>query len=625
MRKRVIGSIVACAAVGLAFLGLAACDKSPAGTEETPDGGDGTKLAQVDVSTISVREEVLLNGKLGTTFSWGEVENAESYEFTCNGSTITVSFPPITLQNYSQITIPADGVFNVSIVAKAEGYTASDPISYTYTVRGCELNGLSLTSFDNGILKWEADPLATGYTVSVNGGAAIPVTTNEFDLGNTQYSGALHIEICAAGDGLFTKTSAPLSVNVNAAHTKLQLTPVTDYTVSDGVVGWKPVAGVTKYRIVDIERNSKITEELTYDYSENLPLYGVYPISNSEFIDDASVNRVSIPYLDGLGTSSAPYKIKSPIDFRAIDYYEANYAERLAEWEKAGSTGTKPLKTYYTIENNIDFDAVGVPDDASNFYPMTQPFYGMLNGGGMELGNIRVRHRSGYFAMFDYIAPEGIVMNIKFVSPDMENEMINNTLPINASIATVAYKNYGTIADITVRDAAYKTAGGEIAGVCWQNNGTVQRCVVNGNFEQRATGQSGQACYEMAGIVAENYGNVKNNTVKTLEIRGTAIPTDSKPYNNVRCAAGIVAVNRTGGKVTGNTFENLSMTTVLDATDNEFGGIVAYNAPGATVAKGNVTFGTFKHNGNTVSSSKEVGTKGSYLGTLIGKNQGTKA
>lgn len=609
MRKRLFGSVVACAAVGLALFGFAACDKSV----DSEEGGGGNRLASVDVSTISVTEEVMLNGKLGTIFSWDDVENAEGYVFTCNGATVKLTFPSVTLQNYSQIVMPTDGVFNVSISANAYGYSDSQPVSYTYTVRGCELNDLTVTALENGVLRWKADPLASGYLVSVNGGANVPVSTNEYDLSGT--AGALTVKICAAGDGLYTKTSAPLTVNVNAAHTKLQYRPVTDYTVDGGVVSWKPVAGVRRYKVVDIERNFKVVEALSYDYSERLPLYGVYPVSDVELIADAEISRVDIPYLEGMGTNDSPYQIKSAIDFRAIDYYEACYAERLKENPNAP-------KTYYSVTHNINFDAVNVPDDVSNFYPLTQPFYGSLNGNGAELSNIRVRHKSGYWAMFDYIARDAVVMNLKFVSADIQNELALATLPINASIATVAYKNYGIIANITVKDATYKAAGGEVAGICWQNNGTVQRCEVGGNFEQKATGQKKQACYEMAGVVAENYGIVRTNTVKTLEIRGTAIPDgEDPPYNNVRCAAGVVAVNRRGGSVTDNSFENLTMTTVLPATDNEFGGIVAYNAPGATVRKGTGNFGTFTHNGSP--ASQPIGKTSDFLGLLIGKNQGS--
>ena len=611
MRKRLIGSIVACAAVGLAFLGLTACDKSPTDTDGPV--GDGGQLAQVDVDSITVREQVFVVGTLGTTFSWDPVENATDYTFVCNGDEVKLTYPSVTIQNFDELTLPADGVFNISISASAFGYTSSEPVSYTYTVRGCELKGISVTALENGVLKWKADPLAQGYLVSVNGAAGVVVNKNELNL--SEYSGAVTLDIRAVGDGLYTKNGTPFIVKVNAEHTRMQLLAVENYTVKNGVVSWEPMVGVSKYRIVDIERNTQVITDTSYDYSEKLPLYGVYPISDSDTIDDAEITSVSIPYLDGQGTSAAPYKIKSPIDFRAIDYYEAVYAEKL----KANGSA---VKTYYSVTKDIDFNSVDVLEEDSNFYALTQPFYGVLDGGGKELSNIRIRHRSGYWAMFDYIAGGGIVRNMKFSSPDIKNEMIQATLPINASIATIAYKNYGVIADVIVKDANYKTAGGEIAGICWDNHGTVQRCEMSGVLVQNATGQPNQACYEMAGIVAENNGTVSDNMVKNLEIRGTAIPDNGSSYNNVRCAAGIVAVNRRGATVSNNSFESVTMSNVLTAIqEHEFGGVVAYNA--GSVVKGTGSLGTFIHNGTPVNS--EVGGGTSLLGKLIGKNEGSRS
>lgn len=612
MKKRLIGSIVACAAVGLAFFGLNACDKAPADSGTNGSGGD--VLAKVDVNSIYVTEEVFLSGKLGTVFSWDAVENATNYIFNCNGTEVKSSYPSVTVQSYSQITLPSDGVFNITISATAYGYTPSEPVSYTYTVRGCELNGISFTSIDDGILKWKADSLAKGYLVSVNG-VEVTVETNEIDLRGAAYAGPLSVKVRAKGDGLYTKTGAPVTVKVNADHTKAYLPAVEEYTVSNGVVSWKAVPGVTKYKVVDVERNVQVISALSYDYSESLPVYGVYPVSNVEGIESAAVEPVSIPYLDGEGTNESPYKIKTPIDFRAIDYYEACYAERLK------ADGNAP-RVSYVVNNSIDFNAVSVLEEESNFHTLTQPFYGTLNGNGKELSNIRIRNRSGYWAMFDFITKVGAVMNMKFISPDIQNSMIQPTLPINASVSTVAYKNYGVISQITVKDANYKTAGGEIGGICWDNRGTVQNCEFGGVIEQKATGQPNQACYEMAGIVAENNGIVRNNSVTSLEIRGTAIPDNGSSYNNVRCAAGIVSVNRAGGTVSNNSFGTVTMKNVLDAiTEHEFGGVVAYNA--GTVIKGTGSLGTFTHNGMPVDD--EIGSGSSLLGKLIGKNEGSKA
>ena len=64
----------------------------------------------------------------GTTVSWDEVENATSYEILVGGSSFgTVSTTSVDLSTLSGWSSLIDGSYSVTIVAKADGYSDSEP------------------------------------------------------------------------------------------------------------------------------------------------------------------------------------------------------------------------------------------------------------------------------------------------------------------------------------------------------------------------------------------------------------------------------------------------------------------------------------------------------------------
>ena len=64
----------------------------------------------------------------GTTVSWGAVENATSYEILVSGSSFgTVSTTSEDLSTLSRWASLTDGTYNITIVAKADGYRDSEP------------------------------------------------------------------------------------------------------------------------------------------------------------------------------------------------------------------------------------------------------------------------------------------------------------------------------------------------------------------------------------------------------------------------------------------------------------------------------------------------------------------
>lgn len=649
MKKGYIKVIAAIATLCLALFGFAACTKAPAvgvgggGDDNTdPDYGDGSKLASVVASSIVPTESITPKGIYIVTLEWAAADKASRYKVKCNGVQLDDVFTSSASvsQNVFGNKMPTDRKFNFEIVSAGPGYVDSDATTYSYSAEGVQLNSLEITSFENGILKWKAVPGASGYTVAIGerGGTLTDKVVTDTQLNvnaDTTLSGKpLTLEIGTAGDGVYKKTSDPVRVNVNTAHTKLTMSPVTDYTVTDGVLSWQAVGGAKGYLVVDIEYNKRVITSTEYDVSDKIPVYGVYPVSASTLIADAEIERVAIPYIaEGDGTSNNAYNITTPFELRMIDYYEMLYAEDLRT-----QPSLAPL--CYKLANDLDYNSVSVPEGVSNIYPIAKPFYGKFNGNNKTLKNICVRYASGYWALFDYVAKGAEIKKLTIDAADIENELANltkPTYPVGATIAAIAYENYGTISNITLTGAKFTATGGEVCGVATYNcaGGIVENCTVGGGsvFKQNATGQKGQACYEMAGVVLENLGTVRGNNIADLTIEGSVAMGDG-PYNCVRCAGGIVSVNRAGGVVANNSYTKLTMKTVNEYTvEHEFGGIVAYNA--GTVTKGSGNLGTFTFNGLPKSAEQGSVTwvwdskqnkdvpQGEWVGKLVGKNQGT--
>lgn len=632
------------AAVVLCAFGFIACRKGV--VIETGGGGNDKtqlpKLAAVDGSSIKVDYDI-------STFAigWDAVENAEFYALTVNGFKTSVGATSVDMRTQIGFTLPLDGTFRMTLVAKAEGYADSDQTTITYNAEGYALKSPEIKSFNSNVLEWNAVSGATAYLLKINGtpvsdGSDGYIHATKFDLSDYRTQNIIGIELSAVGDDVYFKSSAVLSLKASFAENRLCMLPVTEYVLENSVLKWEAVGGATEYRVVDINYNVTRVEETSYDMSDKNLVIGVFPVSESTVIGDAVTENLNIKYLDGEGTESSPYLIKTPFDLRAIDYYELLYG--------------KTRKNRYRIENDIDYDTVAALDEESNIYMLTQPFYGVLDGNGKTLSGIRVRYDGGYWALFDFIVKGATVKNVKFDGANIVAELQNKDYPLNAAIATVAHKNSGTITGVTVSHAEYSASGGAVCGIAYRNDelGIVENCTVSGKFTQADTGLYSQACYEMAGVVVENWGTVSGNRVTQLTLSGDVSASEVwesgelkgySYYNNARTAAGIVAVNRAGGTVSDNSYTSLTMSNMLNyykgAGAYEFGGIVAYNA--GTVVKGSASFGSFTWSTSTADGKKlsvpithtistavgwqasdgEVGETTDFRGTVCGKSDGT--
>lgn len=624
--KKLFRAVIAVLTVCLALTCFAACGNKSSGK----DGKNG-KLAAVDESSISlvVRTD-------GVLLSWGAVENAETYVVKCNGVTFETDDLTINYERVPGFTLPSDRVFNVSIYAKADGYTNSKAVTYTHTAEGIDLVSPSIKSFEDGVISWSSVTGVAGYKVTVNGSVVVEAQQGtSFDIGN--YTGvaagtSFRFDVSAvSNNSVYRRESAKTSVMVDASRTKLSLLPITEFTVENGVLKWQKNGAARAYKIVDIRQTVAATvTDAYYDMNDHLMVCGVYPVSSSDIIGDAETGEpAAIKYLDGAGTAASPYLIKSAFDLRAIDYYEAQYAEKL-------KTEPNAQPNVYRIENDINYNAVAALEEESNIYTLTCPFYGTLDGNNKKLSNLRVRYDGGYWALFELIVKGAVVKNITFDNVDIYNEIKfgsgGNPLPNGTSIATVAHDNYGTIQGVIIRNVLYIAKGGDISGIATYNHkgATIIGCSLMGDveFRQEDTGVYSQGCFEMAGITVENSGSVRSCMVRSLILRGSESSyeikndqnqvTDYGHFNNVRMAAGIASYNRAGGVLTDNSYGTVDMICMVDDVKNlSFGGIVAQDAGEVSgSAVGTLTWSSTQTVGATV--DRDTGISTNRVGKIRG-------
>lgn len=458
---------------------------------------------------------------------------------------------------------------------------------------------LNVTSFENGILEWAAHGVHA-FIVEVNGEkvgyGSNGLGVNALDI--SRYDGELDVYIAAVDGG------AELNFTINAEHTELSM-PGVDCSVRNGVLVWNAVPGAAGYRIVDLKRGATTQPNTSYDMNFRNLVFGVCALSPCKKIKDGRLR--DIRYLDGDGTEASPYLIRTSFELRAVDYYETLYAEKLR-------SDINAPRFHYEIQNDIDYESVATLEGESNLSTVSAPFYGVLDGKHKALCGISVDYDGGYWALFDFIARGGEVKDITVKRAEIINRLQQPDRPLDAAVATVADRNYGTISGINVSDAKYTSAGGAVCGICSHNHGVIRDCTVSGEFAQALVGLKCQACYEMAGIVTENCagGTVEHCAVLSLRIRGSLAEDEAGlHYGNVRTAGGIVAVNRAGGRMFDNMFGTVTLTNV--AGGGEFGGLCAYNA-GLVSVDDPLNLGTLKINGRAV--AKNAG----GAGLAVGKN-----
>lgn len=449
-----------------------------------------------------------------------------------------------------------------------------------------------ITSFNNGVIEWSTADGECRFVLSVDGENIGDddgfFRAKKFDASALSHGARLELT------AVYPDGKAAVTVVYNAKKRVLELPRVTEFAVDGETLKWEKTAGARAYKVYDTDYNATTVHAAEYDMSVKNPILCVCPVPESKAVCAPEAEISDIPYLSGGGTADDPYIIKTPFDLRTVDYYESLFAER------GGSPNT------YVLGDDIDYGTVHALDNDSNIFSLKKPFFGVLDGKNKKLSDFRVEHDGGHWAMFEHIARGGVVKNLTVENADITCRARDAVHPINSSVAAIAYFNDGEISSVKLRSVRLTAVGGGPAGIAVHNHGRVIGCSMAGVLVQGNTSALGSASYEAAGIVLENCagGEVDNNYVFALNVRGSG--------ENVRSAAGVVSVNREGGKVLCNGFDSVVMTNV--AQGSEYGGVAAYNA--GVVRNCGAKLGTLVVGGVQISGDEN------FRGKLVGKNDG---
>lgn len=607
---------------------LSACAKAIPHVESEPK-----KLRSPTMVSITSMYEIKWRGDSRAQFHYLTIN--ESWTKAFSGDLVILSLPEL-----EGFTMPEDGIFNVSIYSAAIGYINSDKVTYTFpneTDKPEELKVLAapvITSFDNGILKWEALAHASGYYVTINGNR-VSTPDTQFDFSGYDEGRAIDVSIASIGNGyLYADSEDSVDLRLSADRKKVTLSKVAGLKIEGTTLSWNAVNGSVGYRAVDIYSKTVIhLETNSIDLAQLNLIDNIYAISDNPII--ANGEPVKVDYLAGAGTINNPYQINNAFDFRAIDYYEIEFANKL-------KTAPDSVPYRYKVMQDIDYNMSAVNTSGSNFITLKAPLYGTVDGNNKQLSNIDVRYDGGYWAMFDFITTKGHVMNFVFDNVEIKNKMQNTTdhYTLGSDTALISYINEGMIENVYIREIKITVSGGSAAGVSVYNKGTgtVRNCqILVGKLFQEATGMKSQACYEMAGFVLENEGLVSANKIGgQLIIQGAVCTSDTDtPYNNIKCSGGFVAANRATGIVENN---SAKFATILFTHANrdlgEFGGMVGFNAGKVVYSdlkeiRGLTIAGDIYNTNNGVSIKSECGKADpsakevKFSGLIVGNNMGT--
>jgi len=203
----------------------------------------------------------------GALVLWDAVEEATGYVVKINGAEF-----PTTLTQYEISTTESVEVA-VLAVGTVDGYVVNSAYSETLTIK-IPLAAPTNIAWADGILSWDAVPLAASYVFTVNEGQEMPTDVPSYDIG-FDYVGDIFFKVKAiSGDETYedspwaeqTITIAPLTL----------ATP-TDLSVDGSTLSFTPVAHAESYDIYwNGEYYANVTANSFTLTSEILALAGSY-------------------------------------------------------------------------------------------------------------------------------------------------------------------------------------------------------------------------------------------------------------------------------------------------------------------------------------------------------------
>lgn len=278
-------------------------------------------------------------------------------------------------------------------------------------------------------------------------------------------------------------------------------------------------------------------------------LLGSYEGASVTFTEAIEFPQAPTLNLEGEGTQSSPWLIKTADDLAALRYDIVNNATYRGALTSDGNDHQYyPVYAgkYFRLANDIDFgtDAPGVDPigDTQHW------FAGSFDGAGHTLTNFFIdNYAYDYAGLFGHIARGGELKNIK-----MHRAVVNT---IGYTAGTLVGYSYAPLTDITVTDSRVVAAmgynAGTVAGYCSE---PMTRVNVSGTYVQ-ALGYTG-------GIAGRSYSNITD-----CHAQGRVIATGKQVFSGGLVGHGSKQTTASPAPV----ITRCSYTGVVQATGDEIG------------------------------------------------------
>src|SRR5215211_5188064 len=286
--------------------------------------------------------------------------------------------------------------------------------------------------------------------------------------------------------------------------------------------------------------------------------------------------------LGGNGSAGAPYQITDVYGLQGI-----------------GSSSTL-LAQRFIVANDIDATGTAAWNDGAGFLPIgnvLNPFIGMFDGNRNTVTNLTIATTEQNKGLFGVIGSKGVVANLNLTD-------VNIFAEGGGTFGVLAGINEGRISDVNVSGTigtfgAGVTAGGLVghnSGVITHATANVAVSVGNGTTESGGFNYAG-------GLVGINTGTIAQSSVGDPE-SPTLVGGGLNSF-----VGGLVGQNGSGQPGGAGLIESSSASAFVRGFGS-VGGLVGFNAAGATITGSTVTDGL-------------VFTAGSgFAGGLVGQNEG---
>ncbi len=331
------------------------------------------------------------------------------------------------------------------------------------------------------------------------------------------------------------------------------------------------------------------------------------------FVDNIRFEKRYFP--SGDGTAANPYLVSNASELSLIRNY----------------LGSAANCTYFKLNADIDMTAYLAPGGegyaawgTNGWLPIgssSTPFYGILDGDGHSISNLRTAYYGGYHGLFGYTAAGSSIQNLGLAS--------SCYILGDNDTGSISGKNLGSImncssaAEVRIGNAQ---RGG---GICGDNMGIVSNCTFTGIVSRSGTGVSSHA---LGGIVGKNetIGSVTNCSASTT-ISGSLWNGGIAGWNDgtiSRCASfGTLSCNdNSNGGLVGQNAGNINNSySRVNVTGAHFiGGLVGNHGSGIITncySTGTVSGGTrggLTGNGSATVTSSYWDTQSSGIATSFG-------